>query len=481
MARRIEAWISTPTPCKAALAITLAIALSRAALAQTPVGMVANIPAPDNNAFSTSLRFDQSGNLYAWDGLSVWEQSGGGFNNIGSVAAGNSADAGPITFSQDGQSLLLGNGSGGYGFAGNGLFWTMSAAGGMAAQVPGSGVPYTYDALALPAGSGIPGSHTKYLVYAGNSTFDGSSLSIFDASTGANQVVVNNGPGASTSIAINPKTDRVYVGVGYGASAGDIYSFSLAQIDAAYNSGSPINFNLGTLFNPAGGGSQSGSGMFFDSNGYLFAGGDGITVFQPNGLMCYDQPAGAGDNYYDIVSYNPANNELLKVPYGASAGTLYRATDFESTVGSISIISGTNTITAPLVLAGNVYVSTSAAGALELGNISQAAGISAALILSGDGQLILSGTDSYTGGTVVNSGDLIVATSLGLPEGSSLLVGSGAQTIFADLAAGQASPAMVHNVPEPCTFTLTAAGLLGFAIYFVRLSSRVRPLNAAFR
>ena len=35
-----------------------------------------NIPAPDANAYSTSLRYDSSGNLYAWDGVSVWEQSG---------------------------------------------------------------------------------------------------------------------------------------------------------------------------------------------------------------------------------------------------------------------------------------------------------------------------------------------------------------------------------------------------------------------
>ena len=58
------------------------------------------------NAYSTSLRYDSSGNLYAWDGLSVWEQSGGtgGFNNIGSVTAGNPADAGPISFSQDGKA-----------------------------------------------------------------------------------------------------------------------------------------------------------------------------------------------------------------------------------------------------------------------------------------------------------------------------------------------------------------------------------------
>ena len=80
------------------------------AAAQTPVGMtVTGIPAlPDANAFSTSLRSTiAAANLYAWDGLGVWMKSStSSFGNIGSVGAGNSADAGPITFSQNGQEYL---------------------------------------------------------------------------------------------------------------------------------------------------------------------------------------------------------------------------------------------------------------------------------------------------------------------------------------------------------------------------------------
>ena len=236
-----------PCPRPALLSIVAVLAIGGTVRAQLPpVGTVANIPTPDvtANAFSTSFRYDSNGNLYAWDGLSVWEQSGGTgtFNNIGSVAAGNPADAGPICFSQDGQTLLLSNGAGGYGFSGNGGFWTMPASGGTAAQVTGSGVPYTGDALALPAGTAIPGSSTKYIVNAGDSTYTGSSLSIFDAATGTNQVVIANGPGATTSIAVNPNNNSLYVGVGYGPDQGNIYSFSLSLIGSAYNSATPIDF-----------------------------------------------------------------------------------------------------------------------------------------------------------------------------------------------------------------------------------------------
>jgi hypothetical protein len=167
--------------------------------AQSPVGTVVNIPVPNDaaNAFSTSLRYDSSGNLYAWDGLSVWEQSGGSgnFNLLGTAPATNQSDAGPVALSQDGQTLLLSNGAGGYYFSGNGSFLTMSASGGMAAQVSGSGVPYTGDALALPAATTIPGSATKYIVYEGNSSYNGTSLSVFDSATGTSKVVIATAQG----------------------------------------------------------------------------------------------------------------------------------------------------------------------------------------------------------------------------------------------------------------------------------------------
>jgi hypothetical protein len=301
------------------------------ACGQSPIGIVSNIPqpAPSADAFSTSLRYDSYGDLYAWDGLNIWMERAGSsvFSSVGSVASGNQADAGPITFSQNGHSLLLSNGAGGYDMsdACNGAFWTMPVSGGSAAHVAGAGVPYAYDALALPAASTIPRSGSKYIVNAGTSDYMSSSLSIFDASTGTDKVVIANGPGATTSIAINPKNNSLYVGVGYGADVGKIYSFSLSQIDSAYDSGTPIDFlSGGVLFDSKGTGSQIGAGMFFDKDGYLFAGGFGFTVFRPDGTVCYNQGSG-----YNDLTFDPADGEVLVMPYGESEGLLYRATSFE--------------------------------------------------------------------------------------------------------------------------------------------------------
>jgi hypothetical protein len=544
-----------------ALALFCVLAIVGSGLAQAPLGTI-GIPQPDfatnPNSFSTSLRYDTSGNLYAWDGLNVWAfAAGGGTTQIGSVTAGNSADAGPISFSQDGHTLLLSNGAGGaLGGVYNGAFFTMLPTDGTSAPVSG-GVPYTGDALALPAASTIPGSSTKYLVYQGSAFTGGPvpvSVSVFDAAAGTNQVIINGEVGATASIAINPTNKRLYVDVGYGSDQGQIYSFSLSQIDSAYTSGTPINFHTGgNLFNPTATGSQNGAGMFFDNNGYLFAGGDGITVFRPNGTICYDQSAGSADGYYDTLTFNPATNEVLKLaPYSTSpsTGALYDAADFEpafwtksnggswglstnwfgkplttgaalvfagSTSGtavvtldgnrsasalqfgdstaagqyaitsgstdtltlgttasgaSISIASGTQMISTPIVLEGDLAVSTSAGTRLDLaGSVNGDTGVSAALYLSGAGQLVLSGTTSLSGVTIAG-GTLNLLHPYDLPDGAALTVDS-LGAFAAAAVVPSVAPQSVATVPEPSGWAiLSATAIVGF---MVRRGFRLAP------
>jgi autotransporter-associated beta strand protein len=535
--------------CQATLTFVSLLAIDAIGHAQPVVGTVANIPAPDSNAFSTSLRYDSSGNLYAWNGLSVWKQSGtGSFENIGSAAAGNSADAGPITFSQDGQTLLLSNGAGGaMGGNYNGKFFTLPVSGGSGTVVSGGSVQYTGDSLALPATSTIPSSSTKYLVYAGSAFTGGPvavSVSVFDAATGATQVLINSETGATASITINPQNHRLYVAVGFGNDQGKIFSFSQSQIDNAY-SGSPIRFSSGTVFNSTAQGSQNGAGMFFDNNGYLFSGGGGLTVFRPDGTICFDRPAGSADGYYETLTFNPATNQVLKVaPFSASpsTGILYKAGDFEpaswtngnggqwgvgsnwigrplttvatlifagSTNGTatvsldgsqtaaalqfgdttssssymisagtggaltlgttadgaaIAVQSGTQTISAPVVLEGNLAVTNSAGTALLFsGNISQDTGVMASLSLSGGGTLILSGTNSFSGGVTVDGGRLVLTHAYDLPNGSSLTVGN--PIASPGPAAGAAIvPQTAAAVPEPSSLAICLlAGFLGCA------------------
>ena len=118
------------------------------------------------------------------------------------------------------------------------------------------------------------------------------------------------------------------------------------------------------------------------------------------------------------------------------------------------------------MLAGNLAVSTPAGDSLELsGDVS---GDAASLTLGGGGQLILSGSNDYTGGTTVNAGTLYVSNSAGLPDGTNLAVGAGGTFIFEPLAAAApiaVSPLAVTAVPEPSTFVLLVAGALGLLAY----------------
>ena len=89
----------------------------------------------------------------------------------------------------------------------------------------------------------------------------------------------------------------------------------------------------------------------------------------------------------------------------------------------LQVLSGSNSISAPIILAGNLAISESAGSWLDIsGNISQST--TAGLTLSGKGHLILSGSDSYTGGTTLTGGTLDVVAPHALPAGGGLSVGN---------------------------------------------------------
>lgn len=139
-----------------------------------------------------------------------------------------------------------------------------------------------------------------------------------------------------------------------------------------------------------------------------------------------------------------------------------------ATVAQILVTSGSHGISAPLVLAESLSIVPSAGTTLDIsGNISQSAA-GKALSLDGVGTLILSGSNSYGGGTAVDAGTLIVKTSSALPDGKSLTVAAGGTFVFNPAAGGAAvigSAGGVAAVPEPGTLVLLLAGLAVFGLW----------------
>jgi autotransporter-associated beta strand protein len=128
--------------------------------------------------------------------------------------------------------------------------------------------------------------------------------------------------------------------------------------------------------------------------------------------------------------------------------------------GQIIVLSGNHSITAPLIIADSgAMVTLSEGSSLAIfGNISEA-GSSQSLTLTGDGLLFLTGLNSYTGGTNVTGGTLIVGLNA-LPNGTSLTVGSA--FVFGTEAAQESNTSVV---PEPGTLALLMATAVIVLLY----------------
>ena len=108
--------------------------------------------------------------------------------------------------------------------------------------------------------------------------------------------------------------------------------------------------------------------------------------------------------------------------------------------------SGSDTISAALALASNVTVVPAAGSQLTLSG-----GISGAGTLTVDtqGTVVLTGTNSYTGGTTVSAGKLILTSSSTIAANSSLMVGANLSLFAPSFAASpSAVPAVATSAPN---------------------------------
>ena len=187
-------------------------------------------------------------------------------------------------------------------------------------------------------------------------------VSVFDAETKANQVVVADIPGASGAITVD-NSGNLYACVGHGDARGLIKQFSVDSVDAAFNSGVPLSWSEGIALNPDNYDNNSAAGLFSDTRGYLFAGGsEGLTVFRPDGSSgTFD----VGSEVYSSVSYNPLNDQVLVMTTDAFSQdpifTIYQAGDFLPTIPGDANLDGTVDNLDADVLASNWQKSANAA------------------------------------------------------------------------------------------------------------------------
>lgn len=178
----------------------------------------------------------------------------------------------------------------------------------------------------------------------------------------------------------------------------------------------------GTWTNPAGGSWGRGANWF---SGTAASGGTIVFAGSTSGTAAVTLD---GNRSASALQFGGAS---AAASYAIGTGTGGTLTLGDSAGGSVVVAGGTHSISAPIVLAGSLAVSTSGRGSIDIsGNLGEATGQIASLTLTGDGELTLNGSNSYTGGTTVSSGTLMVTNLTALPVDQSLSVESGGAVIF---------------------------------------------------
>ena len=199
------------------------------------------------------------------------------------------------------------------------------------------------------------------------------------------------------------------------------------------------------------------------------SGTGGLSISQDDTLSDPPQPLTfSGSNSYTGVTKIAGGTLQLGNPNALAGSTL----DYSGYGGVLSF--GNETVAVLGGLKGTQALalndSAAAAVALSVGNNNQnttysgALSGSGSLIKVGGGALVLSGSNSYAGGTIVDAGTLIATNPNALPEGTSLTVGADATLVFDPsmvAAPGEAaSRGAVAAVPEPGTLALLSVAAL---------------------
>ena len=244
-----------------------------------------------------------------------------------------------------------------------------------------------------------------------------------------------------------------------GVTAAFIFSSGTFQAASPFTTSVPIT--LATL----------GSNGVFDTNGNALTLAGPLSG--PGGL----QKIGAGtltlavSNGYTGTTLVSNGTLLLGDPNALSGSTFdtsgsgsldfssLTAADFGGLQGSGNLVLANANLTDVALTAGGNNANTTLSG-----NLSDLRG-GGSLTKTGTGLLILSGDNTYGGGTTVSSGTLELASSVSLLDGSSLTVGADASAIFGFAAQDAPAARDLPSVPEPGTLALLTVAVCSAAAY----------------
>ena len=163
-----------------------------------------------------------------------------------------------------------------------------------------------------------------------------------------------------------------------------------------------------------------------------------------NGGVDFNSTAGATVNLNGVnpsfadVTFNSGNYTLGQQ---GSGGTLQLHS--ASGPATLTVVAGSDTISAPVALDSNVALLPAAGSQLTISGAISGPG---ALSVDDRGTVVLTGTNTYTGGTTVVVGTLIVPNPSSIAANTSLTIGAGGTFIF-DPLAGELPPRLLRLSP----------------------------------
>jgi autotransporter-associated beta strand protein len=160
--------------------------------------------------------------------------------------------------------------------------------------------------------------------------------------------------------------------------------------------------------------------------------------------------------------------------YASMTGPL---TPVSVAAGKTFDLAGNGRIVGPLGGAGRVTlgsadltVNSTATGGTADSTFSGSISGDGGLIKIGEGRLVLSGMNTYQGGTILDQGTLEIANAEAVPDGGSLTIGRGAKVVLACgiIAGGVSAATAASPVPEPGTWALLMAGAIAAIVWLPR-------------
>jgi probable HAF family extracellular repeat protein/autotransporter-associated beta strand protein len=156
-----------------------------------------------------------------------------------------------------------------------------------------------------------------------------------------------------------------------------------------------------------------------------------------------------GSQIVGTLTLGNTNNATGYTLVPGTSGSL--TMDNSGSAAQIYVTGGSHSITANVTLNGSLVVTPTAGTALQISGDIGVGLAGAGLTLNGPGELILSGSNTFGGGTTVYEGTLLVVSVNSLPSSSNLNIGAAAAQDF--------GPSAAVPVPEPSTLVLAIFGL----------------------